>query len=226
MRPVHVAALVLLLALLAPAGATARVGVTQHAINLTLLHEQTLKRQSARAQADAQSVRDRARACLDEFRAAPASARTDLLNVYFNSVSGALWQTDRAGYEAWVARLAPAAGANRTWRVARAHLRTNLSVADSVYRAGVEDPCTVVDAWRANGFSASAPPDEVLELRSLGRSAATRTVSSAPLTLRRLLRAQGTRSARRALAAFARGVDEPDAKVIRAGDPVFAALSR
>src|SRR6476661_10134977 len=116
MRPVHVAALALLLALAAPAGAAARVGVTQHAINVTLLHEQTLKRQTPRAQGDAQIVRDRAEACLDDFRAAPAPARDDLLDMYFDAVSGALWQTDRAGYAAWIARLAPAARADATWR--------------------------------------------------------------------------------------------------------------
>ena len=226
MRLVHVAALVVLLVLVAPAGAAARVGVTQHAINVTLLHEQTLARQSARAQADAQIVRERAKACLDEVRAVPESARKDLLDVYFNAVSGALWQTDRAGYEAWVARLAPAARVNSAWRVARAHLRTNVAAVDSVYRAGVEDPCTVVEAWKANGFDASAPPDEVRELRALLRSAERRIVSDVPVSLDRLLHAQGTRAARRALAAFARGADEPDAKVIRAGDPVFAALSR
>ena len=225
MRPVHAVLLAVVVAMLAPGGAAARVGVTQHAINVTLLHEQTLKRQAPRAQADAQIVRDRAQQCLDEVRAAPASARKDLLGLYFNAVSGALWQTDGAGYEAWVERLAPAARANAAWRVARAHLRTDLTVADRVYRAGVDDPCAVVEAWRANGFSASAPPDEVVELRSLARTTRERFVTAAPAALRRLLRAQGTRAARRALAAFARGVDEPDVKVIRAGDPVFAALS-
>ena len=223
MRPVHAVLLAVVVALLAPGGAAARVGVTRHAIDVTLLHEQTLKRQSPRAQSDAQIVRDRARQCLDEFRAAPASARKDLLGVYFNAVSGALWRTDRAGYAAWVARLAPAAGADAAWRVARAHLRAQFAAADRVYRAGVEDPCAVVDAWRANGFSASAPPDEVVELRSL--TARARVLTAAPVALRRLLGAQRTRAARRALAAFRRGVDEPDARVIRPGDPVFAALS-
>src|SRR6476646_8474300 len=135
MRPVHVAALVLLLALAAPAGAAARVGVTRHAINVTLLHEQTLKRQTSRAQADAQIVRDRARQCLDAFREAPAAARKDLLGVYVNAISGALWQTDRAGYAAWIARLAPAGRADPAWRVARSHLRTQFAAADRLYRA-------------------------------------------------------------------------------------------
>lgn len=208
---------------LAPGLAAAMVGTTQHAINVTLLHERTLKRQSARAQSDAQIVRDRANQCRDEFAAAPAAAREDLADIYFNAISAALWQTDRGGYSAWIARLAPAARASGAWRTTRAHLRTDLAAADRIYGAGVADPCEVVETWQANGFDASRPPDDVVHLRHL--LATTRGSSGTPRAIGRLLRAVGTRAARRALSAIERGVDEPDAKVIRSGDPVWAVLT-
>ncbi len=223
MRPVQLLALMILACALAPAGAAARVGVTRHAINVTLLHERTLRRQAPRAQADAQIVRDRAAQCRDTFAAAPARARPDLADLYFNAVSGALWRTDRDGYRAWVARLAPAARASAVWRGARARLRRDVAAADRVYGAAVEDPCAVVEAWRANGFDAAHPPDEVLEYRRLQRTPAGGRADTPALT--RLLRAQGTRVARRALAAFARGADEPDAKVIRRRDALWALLT-
>src|SRR6478672_10711584 len=111
MRLSRSAALAVCLLALAPALAAAKVSTTQHAINVTLLHERTLERQSARAQSDAQIVRDRANQCRDEFAAAPAAAKPDLRRVYRNALAGALWQTDRAGAAAWISRLKPAAGA-------------------------------------------------------------------------------------------------------------------
>jgi hypothetical protein len=201
----------------------ANVGTTQHAINVTLLHEATLKRQAARAQSDAQVVRDRAAQCRDEFAAAPAAARKDLGAMYFNAVSGALWQTDRAGYESWVRRLAPAARASSAWRGARTWLRSNVTAANRIYGAAVDDPCAVVEAWQANGFDSSHPPDDVTTLRRIVRT--THVSGRPPKAIGTLLRGLGTASARRALAALDRGADEPDSKVIRRGDPVWAALT-
>ena len=222
MRPVRTLAVAVLACALAPAGAGARVSVTRHAINVTLLHERTLARQAPRAQADAQVVRERAAQCRDAFAAAPAAARRDLAGVYFNAISGALWRTDGAGYRAWVARLAPAARSSAVWRRARAALRTDVAAADRIYGAGVEDPCAVVEAWRASGFDPASPPDEVTQYRRLRHGTVPDPATAA---LSRLLGAQGTRAARRALAAFGRGADEPDAKVIHRGDPVWAVLT-
>ena len=222
MRAHQIIALGVVAFALASSPAHAAVGVTQHAINVTLLHEATLKRQAARAQSDAQIVRDRAKQCRDEFAAAPAAARKDLADVYFDAVSGALWQTDRAGYTAWVGRLAPAARASGAWLGARAWLRSSLAAANRIYGAAVDDPCEVVEAWRASGFDAAHPPDDVTTLRHLLRT--THRPAGPPKAIGTLLRGVGTASARHALAAIDRGVDEPDSKVIHRGDPVWAVL--
>ncbi|MGZ6643574.1 MAG: hypothetical protein ACXVFN_19460 [Solirubrobacteraceae bacterium] len=203
-----------------PAAASARVGVTQHAINVTLLHGRTLARQSPRAQSDAAIVRSRARQCLDGLKAAPAAARRDLGRVYLDAVGGALWQTDRAGFAAWVRRLAPAAKAGPVWRSARNRLRSELARADARYGRVPDDVCPVLDSWRADGFAASAPPPEVTDARRAARDA----IAGAPGSLRRLLDGVGTAAARRALALFDAGIGEPRTRAIRPGDPVWAVL--
>jgi hypothetical protein len=223
MRLLRSLALAVSVCALVPAVASARVGVTQHAINVTLLHERTFARQTPRAQADAAIVRVRARQCQSGLAAAPAAARRALAQVYFDAVAGALWQTDEQSARAWVARLAPAAKAGAVWRRARARLRADVTEADVAYGRAPDDVCPVLEAWQSNGFDPDHRPPEVSDATRVdGRS----VMSGAPSpALKRLLYRVGTRSARHAYQLLDAGIGEPEGRVIRHGDPVWAALT-
>lgn len=146
---------------------------------------------------------------------------------YFVSVSSGLWFVDAPLYSAWIERgLAPAARRSRVWRRERDRLLRELARARQGYGLGRADPCPVMRAWRAEGFSPERAPAPIPELVRLFARWDNEPPAWPSRALTRLLERHGGQAARYVRMVLEGGVDEPDSRVERDGDPIAELFDR
>lgn len=211
----------------AHAGAADDRAATRSAVRATMTFTAELRAAAPRAGAAAQVIRTRGRACLEDFAAVPVARAEVAYGFYFLSLSSGLWFADAPVYSAWIERgLAPAARRSGVWRRERDRLLQGLVRARQAYGLGRADPCPVIRAWRAEGFSPDRAPEPIPELVRQLAQWDDEPPAWPSRAVARLLKRYGGQAGRRVGVVLENGVDEPDNRVERNGDPIAELFER